>query len=206
MKTRMMLFCTTAAALLGAGCGDGTEGRIEALVLDDPQTQLAPAAMSQQASPADQSAPDGFSGTLAGEVQVAISADGSTWVDLGSPKGITVNLQGTDGATVHGRVDAPVGIYNRVRLTFRNVEARLSAGSAWGGFTLTTQVNVILGGSDRQVVVEKSVSPFEVRAGATSLIRFDLNAESWIGIEAVQAQAVADANVQAAVAASVVTA
>ena len=204
MKTKLNLLGMLVIALLGAGCSDD-KGRIEALLVDDPQTPMAPPAMSEQAAPADQSSPDGFSGSLNGEVQVAISIDGSTWVDLGKPKAVTVSLQSTDGATVYGRVDAPIGIYNRVRLTFSNVEARLSAGSTWGGMTLTTQVNVLLGGSDHQVVVEKSVSPFEVRASSTSMIRFDMNAETWIGIEAVQAQAVADATVQQAVAASVVT-
>jgi hypothetical protein len=204
MKTRMMVLSTLLISLLGAGCSDD-KGRIEALVVDDPQTPMAPPAMSEQAAPADQSSPDGFSGSLNGELQVSISVDGSTWVDLGKPKAVNVSLQSTDGATVYGRVDAPIGIYNRVHLTFTNVEARLSAGSTWGGLTLTTQVAVVLGGSDHQVVVEKSVSPFEVRANSTSLIRFDMNAETWIGLEAVQSQAVADANVQQAVAASVVT-
>lgn len=203
---RALAFMAAAAAL--AGCGDSTgtgPGRANAFVTDDPSTTSASRTGAVfQLSGANQAA--AFSGSVAGNTQVSISADGETWVDLGSLNGITILLQSSsDSTTVHGEVDVPAGTYSRVRLTFSGVEARLDAGSTFGGLTLTTQVNVSLGGSDAQVMIEKSVPSFEVRAeaGAVTIVRFELNAEAWLTEQTVGAEVVEDAEIQAAVTARV---
>jgi hypothetical protein len=180
-----------ACALLGLGllaCGEPTAtgmGRAEAVIQDAPPP-----------------AGPGVDGSLAGNVQVSVSGDGSTWVDLGSPNGITVPLQvSSGGTTVHGEVDAPAGTYSRVRLRFNAVTARLKSGSVIQGTTLTSDVNVTVGGSDQQVDVIVTVPSFTVTADADvrRAVVFDLRSLVWLTLAAVQAGVVEDAALQAAV-------
>lgn len=143
-----------------------------------------------------------MSGSLAGNVHVSISADGLTWVDLGSPNGITVPLQlAASATTVHGEVDAPAGAYSRVRLTFEGVTARVLSGSTIQGTTITADVNVPLGGSDGRVEVVIPVPGFTVDADPQSqrTIVFDLRSTLWLTLAAIQAGAVLDAALQGAV-------
>lgn len=203
MKTTMRLLGYAMAAAFITACSDANSGsgRVEAMLSDNPVSTAAP--MFGDGARASESAPDAFSGSLTGTAQVSISTNGSAWVDLSQPSSITMNLQSGNGTTVHGQVEVPVGTYARVRVVFRNAQANLSAGSVIGGVTLTSQATIMLGDSDGEVVCEKTVTPFTVRAGATTHISFDLNAETWMNSQVLQAQAVADAAVQAALAASV---
>lgn len=208
--SKLRIVSLSCALVAAAACGDdngtGPElGRAEAYVADDPTT--ASLARVGAAPSFGSAAPAAFSGSIAGDVQVAISADGQTWVDLGSPNGITLQLQtaGT-GSTVHGEVDVPVGTYARVRLTFTGAEARLSAGSTFGAFTLTTQVDVTMGGSDGEVVIEQTVTPFTITAEGRAVITVDLNAEAWLTDQSVTAQSVTDAAIQGAISLAVTSA
>jgi hypothetical protein len=203
MMRSFSLGLVAAAAAILAACSDNSgpndRGRAEAFVRDDPNTAAAAPSPSAAASQLL------FSGSLAGNTQVSASADGSTWVDLGSLNGITINLQrASDSSTVHGESDLEVGTYSRVRLTFRGVRARLEAGSIFGGLTLNTQVEVVLGGSDEEVVIEKTVPSFAVEAGTLTHIYFELNSEAWLTETSVQARSVADAAVQQSVSVRVV--
>jgi hypothetical protein len=208
MKKSRVVSVGLALAVVAA-CGDdnGTGpdlGRAEAFVVDDPSTaSLARAG----AGPSFGGAAPLFSGSIAGDVQVAVSADGETWVNLGSPGDIAIQLQtaGT-GTTVHGEVDVPVGTYTRVRLTFGGAEARLAAGSTFGNITLATQVDVTMGGSDSEVVIERTVSPFTISADARTVFTVDLNTEAWLTDQSVTAQSVTDAAIQGAVSLSVTSA
>jgi hypothetical protein len=144
-------------------------------------------------------------GSLAGNVHVSISADGLTWVDLGSPNGITVPLQlAASATTVHGEVDAPTGTYSRVRLTFDGVAARVLSGSTIEGTTLTADANLTLGGSDGRVEVAIPVSSFTVEADpqVQRTVVFDLRSVLWLTLAALQAGTVLDAALQGAVLAS----
>ena len=170
-----------------AACSEPTAsglGRAEGLVQDSP------------------SGTPTMSGSLAGNVHVSISADGLTWVDLGSPNGITVPLQLTASATtVHGEVDAPAGSYSRVRLTFEGVTARILSGSTIQGTTLTADANVSLGGSDARVEIVIPVPSFTVDTDLElqRTIIFDLRSTLWLTLAALQAGMVLDASLQGAV-------
>lgn len=173
-----------------ASCSDPTSsgvGRAEGLLQDVP------------------SGTPTMTGSLAGNVHISISADGLTWVDLGSPNGITVPLQvAASATTVHGEVDAPTGTYSRVRLTFEGVTARVLSGSTIGGTTLTTDANVTLGGSDGRVEVVIPVPSFTVDADAQvqRTVVFELRSTLWLTLAALQAGTVLDAALQGAVLAS----
>jgi hypothetical protein len=184
---RIARFPTLAlAALAAAGCNDSTTpglGRAEALILDPPAT--APT----------------VTGSLAGNTSASISTDGTTWVDLGSPNGITVPLQAAGSATVHGGQDVPTGTYTRVRLIFEDVTARLTSGSVIGATTLTNNVDLPLGGTDQRIEVVVAVPAFTVEAdaGIQRTIAFELRSHLWITAAALQTGTVTDATIQGAV-------
>src|SRR5688572_29426218 len=72
-------------------------------------------------------------GTLSGNFDASIW-DGSRWVSLGSPNGITVPLQIYSAiatpVTVHGEQSAPAGSYDRVKLVLQGVTATIASGSS----------------------------------------------------------------------------
>jgi hypothetical protein len=176
------------ALLILAGCGESTNsgvGLVEGFLADP-----------QRAS---------FAGDLNGGVQVSISEDGSTWLDLGSLNGITAPLQ-TSGVrtTVHGEQNAPVGTYSWVRLTMSGVRARLNGGSSVGNTFLSGNTEIPLGGSDDLVEVTLQIR-FEVVAGESQrrFITFTMNSSSWMTEAALQASMVDDVPIEAAVTAAV---
>jgi hypothetical protein len=142
-----------------------------------------------------------ITGSLAGNVFVSLSADGTTWVDLGSPNGITIPLQSATPTTVHGEQDAPAGSYNRVRLAFDGVVARLKSGSVVGGTTLTSDVDLPLGGADQRVELVVPVPAFDVVVDPASrrTLLFELRSHFWLTAAALQAGTVTDAALQGAV-------
>lgn len=169
-----LLLGTAAVVACGDSSGPGPLGRAQGVV-NDPVTAA-------------------FSGTVSGNIQVSISSDGSTWVDLGSLNGITIVLQSNaDTTTVHGEVSVPVGSYSQVRLTFSNVSADLDAGSVVGATTLDNGASIALGGSDEQAEVIKPLnfSVVEDAAVRTSLT-FRFNSEDWLTEAALAAGFVED--------------
>ena len=172
------------------GCGDPTaegSGRAEALIYDTPAGAAT------------------VTGTLQGNIFASLSPDGTTWTDLGSPNGITVNLQSASSSTtVHGEQDAPTGSYRRVRLVFDGVTVRLLAGSTVGGTILENDVTIALGGSDDRVEVVVVVPDFTVEAdpGVQRTIIFELSSQVWLTTAALQAGRVEDAEIQAAMTAT----
>ena len=171
-------------------CGEPTatgSGRAEALIQDVP------------------SGPASLAGTVQGNIFASLSADGDVWADLGSPNGITINLQTVGSSTtVHGEEDAPTGSYDRVRLVFSGVTVRVLSGSVVGGTTLTSDVVLTLGGGDNLVEVVVDVPEFRVDASTTvqRTIVFDLRSSLWLTAAALQAGTIADASLQAAITAS----
>ncbi|HEX9582123.1 MAG TPA: DUF4382 domain-containing protein [Gemmatimonadales bacterium] len=206
MRKFPFLAFIAAVGVAAPACSDDTNapgtGRMQAIVRDDPGTTTA--APPEAAAHGAPSSPAAFAGDINGNVQVAISVDGATWVDLGSLNGITIDLQSTgDSTNVHGEVSVPAGTYTRVRLTFQGAQARLQAGSSFGGITLNAQVNVTMGGTDQSLVVTKTVPAFVVEADAQMVTTayLELNAEQWLTEDSVQAQVVEDAAVQTSMAA-----
>ena len=205
MNNRYML----AVVMLGwgslVGCSDDlggpnleASGRIEAFVRDNPNSSSANLLSSQALGLAP------FSGSAAANANVSVSADGQTWIDLGSPNGITIRLQASgDSTSVHGAGDLAAGTYTRVRLTLRNIALVVSAGANIGGVVLTSDTQINVGGSDRQVVIEKQVSAFTVTRTSTTRIVFELNTEVWMTAQNAQDRTVDDAEVAGAATAAV---
>ncbi len=185
----MRTTCLVLALLVSAGCDDSTGGGLGGVeaFLADPLTAS-------------------FAGDLNGDVQISISADGSTWIDLGSLNGITVPLQ-TDNVrtTVHGEQEAPVGTYSQVRVTLSGVLARLNGGSVIGNTFLSGNTDVPLGGSDQLVEVVVPVTGFSLVASQSEQrsITLTMNSATWMTEAALQAQVVEDDAIQAAVTAAV---
>ncbi len=178
------------AAMSLFACGDDVLGpdvaQSEGFVFDDPAAGGA-----------------SYSGTAAGNFQVSISADGQTWIDLGSLNGITVSLQvSPDERTVHGVQSIPEGTFNRVRLVLQDVEVTVAAGSTVGGVTFPQEMKTDLA-SGAPLSIERGVPDFTVREGERAEVRFDLNSEGWLTADAVQGGLVSPADVRAAVTASV---
>ena len=172
-------------------CGDDALGpdvaQSEAFVFDDPAVGGA-----------------SYSGTAAGNFQASLSADGQTWIDLGSLNGITVSLQvSPDEATVHGAQAIPEGTFTRVRLVLQDVEVTVSAGSTVGGVMFPQEMKADLA-SGVPLSIERVVPEFSVMDGERAEIRFDLNSESWLTANAVQNGLVPTADVEAAATASVI--
>jgi hypothetical protein len=149
-----------------------------------------------------------FMGTLSGNFAASIW-DGSRWVTLGSPNGITVELRTFAAApgstrTVHGEQGAPAGSYDRARLVLQGVTATIARGSVIGATTLTSDTTIRLGGSDQQVALSVPLSRFSLEddPSVTRIVIFDLHSPQWLTSSAVQSGQVEDAALQAAVSAS----
>ena len=186
---RALVLSTLVVGALTNACNDPVGsglGRAEGLVQDVPPTGPV------------------VTGSLAGNVNVSLSADGTQWTDLGSPNGITIPLQVAGTTTVHGEQDAPTGSYNRARLVFQGVTARLNSGSTVGGVVFTSDVTITLGGSDQRVELIVPVPAFTVEADPATqrTILFELRSSLWLTAAILQTRLVEDAALQGAVLAS----
>ena len=177
--------------LLAVACDDSAIGpssgtHVEARVQDSPP-----------ASPT-------VTATLAGNVSASVW-NGDRWIELGSPNGITIPLQTIGRATtVHGEASIASSSYNRVRLVFQGVSARITRGSIIGGTPLSNDVTLTLGGGDQRVEMSASVDAFSVEPSASvrRVIVFELRSQQWLTAEALQSGVVQDAALQAAVTAT----
>jgi hypothetical protein len=179
----IVLFATCSA------CGDSpsepsAQARVEARIQDSQGTSVT--------------------GTLAGNFFTSVW-DGSRWVDLGSPNGITVALQSPGSSTsVHGEQSVPAGSYSRVRLVLQGVTARLAGGSVIGGVALGSDTTLRLGGSDQRAELVASVDTFTVenQSSTRRVIVLDLRSSRWLTSNAVQSGQVEDSALENAFAAS----
>ena len=174
MKPVLLNLTLVASAVAATACGD--DG------LDPDVTGLLNATV--QDTPAGAAA---FAGTIAGNMHVSIRSTGGTWVDVGTPNGITVALQSTTPTSVHGSTSVAAGTYNRVRLTLSGVTFTVTT----GGGGLNTGSAVAAGSTDLEL--EVSVPDFTVSAsGGTVSVSFDLSVEDWLTDAMLTAQVIAD--------------
>lgn len=170
-------------AVFAVGCGDdpldpNVTGTVDAEIHDTPAGAGA------------------FTGTAAGNIFVSIRSTGGTWVDLGSPNGITVALQSNSASTVHGASSVPEGSYDRVRLTFSGVTFSIDAGGTVSGNVLGSDASAVAADST-PLELELSVTPFDVSsAGGTVGISFDLNVENWIDQQSLDDGVIQDGRIQ----------
>lgn len=197
MKTIAQL---TLIGMLGfvAGCSDNDPidaGSASAVLTDDAGSSSALRESDSSAGMAVSQ--NSFSGTFSSDAQVSISAEGATWVDLGSPASAQVALQSSgDETTVHANAVVPAGTYTRVRLILSGGEANIDAGAVLGGITFTGSVSMSVGGTDNEVVIEKTVDPFTVTADSHVRILFDLNSELWVNQQNAEDEEVEDEEVE----------
>lgn len=188
---------------VGIGGGAGSTGTVRGMVADNPNG-VNPSVQSVRFDVSGASGANSYTGTISGTASMAISADDSTWVDLGTPNSFTVAAQSnTNGADVTGAVSVQTGTYSHVRLILHSVTLHLNAGSLIGGVTLTNDVSVELGGGT-DVTVDVAVPSFTVNADATTEtdVIVNLNSQTWVTDSTVQSQAVSAAAIEAAAEAS----
>ncbi len=172
---RYMLFCAGAAIALGGCGGDG---------IDPDVTGIVDVVVHDNTGTGD------FTGTAAGNIHASIRSTGGTWVDVGTPNGITIALESTapTSTTVHGPTSVPAATYDRVRLTFSGVTFTITD----VGTTFANTGSAELAGT-ADLVLEVSVPDFVVSTAAgQASVSFDLNVEDWFSDAMLTAQEIAD--------------
>ena len=141
----------------------------------------------------------GASGSVDVRARVWVETNAGAWVEL--TKGAaseTVQATGNDGAHLLATAEVDASQYHRVRVEFDRVQANV-LGSITIGTSLLSGSVTVNSGSDGKIVVEREVA-CQARAGATSHIEVNLNAQEWLQRADTGTRAVAEAEFQNAVA------
>jgi hypothetical protein len=144
--------------------------------------------------PADSMA---YDGTLSGSAQVYVYSDADGWVSLHDPVDVSFEIFCLEDAVITADARVPVGTYSQVRLTLRGFTAAVEAGAIVDGALLADARVITLGGPNAEVVIEKSVTPFEVTETSSTNVIFDLNTDTWIDATVAAAGTIDAASVQA---------
>lgn len=183
--------------------GPDGEATMSVVATDDPSSQSA--SMTKDVVLAGflaQQSGASYSGQFTANAQVQVSTDGSTYVDVGPPQQVTVQLQSSDGsATIHTDAALEAQSYSRVRLVLEGAQASLDAGSEVGTTVLDAALSLDVGGGS-QVVIERQAS-VDVGADSETTLVFDVNSEAWVTEENAQAEAVAASEVESATTVSI---
>lgn len=139
-----------------------------------------------------------FDGTTSGEVRVSVFSETRGWVELGSFQNVDVAMQSNSSTTVHAAATVPADTYTSVRYEFEGAESDIFAGADLGSIVLTADVTISFGGSDGNVTIEKSVTPFTIEASSSATVSLDLNSHLWVDDESATGSAATDAEIQAA--------
>ena len=138
-----------------------------------------------------------YDGTLSGSAEVHIYSDANGWVSLHAPVDVSFEIFCLEDATITADSHVPVGTYSAVRLTLRGFVANVIGGGTVDGVVLPGARAIALGGAGGEIVIEKSVTPFEVTETSDTHLVFDLNTDTWINIDIANAGAVSADAVQA---------
>ncbi len=180
MKMKSILnFALAASVVAATACGDGVDPDVTGIV---------------DVVVHDNTSGGAFTGTAAGNFHASIRTTGGTWVDVGTPNGITVALQSSapTATTVHGPTSVPAGTYDRVRLTLSGVTFTVLAGGTIEMTTLGADASAVAAGS-ADLQLEENVPDFTVSTAAgQASISFDLNVEDWFSDAMLTAQVIAD--------------
>jgi hypothetical protein len=157
------------------------------------------AASTSPASSARFSLGGGASGSVDVRARVWVETNAGKWVEV--TNGVaseTVQASGNDGAHLLATAEVDASEYQRVRVEFDRVQADV-LGSITIGTSLLSGSVAVNAGSDGKIVVERDVA-CQARAGATSHIEVNLNAQEWLQRADTETHAVAEAEFQNAVA------
>ena len=195
-----------ASAIFAAACGGTTPpdsdltGTLSVVLSDNPGAKIAVAnTLSPMFAHHKVFGQNYFHGRLTGTYHIAISRNGRTWTALGGPTQVDLTLQ-ADGETVELHTDATVaaGTYAYLRVVTSGGEAMLDSGAEVSGETLTDPVTLSLGNGD--LVVETRLStPIFVAPGSDMTLGIDLNAESWVSEENVEAGQIPATDIETAI-------
>ena len=180
-------FFLAGTALVLAACSDGLDpelGLVNGFVHDTPGVSGA------------------FTGTASGDFQLSIRLTEGPWVEVGSPNGITVDLQSTTPTTIHGSTSVPAGSYDRVRLTLSRVTFSVDAGGTIESTTLGAEASALAAG-DLPLAIEISRSFTVSTDGGTATVSFDLNVEDWLTNQMLSDGVIADGDLTGQFTASV---
>ncbi|MGE0158764.1 MAG: hypothetical protein AB7T31_05080 [Gemmatimonadales bacterium] len=144
--------------------------------------------------PADSMA---YDGTLSGSAQVHIYSDTDGWISLHDPVDVSFEIFCLEDAIITADAQVPVGTYSQVRLTLRGFTANVEAGAIVAGSLLPDARVITLGGAGAEVVIEKSVTPFQVTETTPTSVIFDLNTDTWINTTVAGAGTIGAAEIQA---------
>lgn len=139
-------------------------------------------------------------GTIDFRARVYVQSSTSGWVELTNQAAgaASVAASGHGEAVAFANARVRAGSYNRVRVVFEDVDANISGGLQLStGGLLTGSVSVNLE-SDGQVVVEREVN-VSARAGATTQLVLNLNADAWLNRANAQTRTVAESEFRSAV-------
>lgn len=210
-KRRPRNMVWTGAALLGltpAACGEGTgpieTGPIDAVLLDNPASEIAalPAPLAWLAHHKS-FGEDYYHGVLAVSVELQLSADGVEYLSTAPERTRQVVLQDEAASSVLLAGDLPAGSYRHLRLILRDAVAALEAGAEIGGSELDRTaalpvepgLNVIV-----DVLLDQAVV---VSADRRPTLVFDLNTERWVTEDHLLAGEVPGVEVGAAISLSI---
>lgn len=206
LNFRKLMATGAVIGLLGAAaCGDDEPdiidpdpepdpGTVTAVVYDEPADAGEGEEGEQQQT---------YTGALTAQAQVEVSLDGTEFVALDQPAQIEVALSTGDRTVVHSQVDLDEGQYSQVRLVLTDAQVRLDAGSTVGETTLEEEAMLAINTEtgENEVIIDVTLpTALQVTSGQDAgSIAFNLNSDTWITEEAVQAELIAAATVEQAV-------
>jgi hypothetical protein len=175
---------------------------------DDPSTASGSLQPSFSVASTDHSGSASYSGHMEADVKVQVSADGQAWTDVNdqASSNSQVDFHSSSETTVASDASVDAGTYSHVRVVMENTTAMIDSGSSFGastgGITLSADVNLNVGG-DGRVVIEKQVGDFEISADSNTTITIDVNSDTWVNQDNVEARAVSSSEIESATAVSV---
>jgi hypothetical protein len=176
------------AVLLGlapAACGEGTgpieTGQLEAVLLDNPASEIAGrpvpfAWLAHHKSFGD----DYYHGVLVASIELELSTDGIEWFDAASAPTYQVALQEEAASPTWLAGELPAGSYRHVRLVLREAVAALEAGGEIGGSELDRTAALSVGAGLTVTADFRLDDAVVVSANRRSSLVFDLNTERWV--------------------------
>jgi hypothetical protein len=169
---------------------DDELGSVSAAIHDS--ARVLPAGRTNQ-WPSDSMA---YDGSLSGSAQVHIYSDANGWVSLHDPVDVSFEIFCLEDATITADAQVPVGTYSQVRLTLRGFVANVEGGGVVDGVALLDAKAIALGGAGGEIVIEKSVTPFQVTETTATTLVFDLNTDTWIDVTVADAGTIGATEVQ----------
>lgn len=211
LTTDVLKTAATLVLVLAAGaCSDDATGpdgggaaTASATMHDSPNGASGSLQQGFSKTYAQTSGSASYSGSMQADVQVQVSADGSTWTDVNeqATSSTRVDFHSSSETTVASEATVESGTYSHVRIVMENTSATVDAGSSFGasvgGLTLEADLTLDMGSSGR-VVIEKEVGDFQVSADSNTTITTDVNSEAWVNQENVEAEAVTAAEIESA--------